>query len=202
MSISLSTLRGHILTMKMKWISALTAKLVRWRCNSVELNLLLCFHSHMHWHTWLQTHTVTCLLTHLHMCTHTHTHTLMHQQTLLIGLLESSCQARRGIQTLVGSASMKRREKRQDWAGIELAVALTQPTLQAQQTASWDSSPSGSSCTSLTPSHSFRVHRWGRALHTGASSLEEEYGGTYWTVSWCHRDNRQIIGSDRYKIKR
>ena len=74
MSISLSTLRGHILTMKMKWISALTAKLVRWRCNSVELNLLLCFHSHMHSHTQLQTHTVTCLLTHLHMCTRTHTH--------------------------------------------------------------------------------------------------------------------------------
>lgn len=193
--------------MKMKWISALTAKLVDWRRNSVEFNLLLCFYSHVHSHTRLQTHTVTCLLTRLHVCTHTLT--LTHQQTLLIGLLESSRQARRGIQTLVGSASVKRREKKQDWAGVELAVALTQPTLQAQQTASWDSSPRGSSCTSLTPSHSFQAHRWGRALHTAAScwpsastlgissSLEEEYGGTYWTVSWCHRDNRQIIGSDR-----
>lgn len=93
MDISLSTLRGHIFTVKMKWVGALTAKLVHWRCNSMDLICFssfihTCTHTHVVANTQWHAHTFTHVLTRLHMCTHTHVlthaHRCSHRHTLTV----------------------------------------------------------------------------------------------------------------------
>ena len=62
--------------MKMKWVGALTAKLVHWRCHSMDL---ICFSSFIH----TCTHTRGCKHTqwHAHTFAHVHTLTQMHTRT-------------------------------------------------------------------------------------------------------------------------
>ena len=95
----------------------LTARLVHWRCNSVDLNLLLCFHSHRHthgckhtqWHACSRIYT--CAHTQLHKRTHIHADTHAPANVVHWAFWKQARQARCVIQMLVGSAAMKRRRK-------------------------------------------------------------------------------------------
>lgn len=178
--------------MKMKWVGALTAKLVHWRCHSMDL---ICFSSFIHTcthtrgckHTQWHAHTFAHVHAHWHRCTHAHTDT-QYQQTLLTGLFESSRQARCGVQRLVGSATLKQRERKQDWAeGVEPAVALTQPTLQTNRQHREPQSPGAALLQPDTLS---------RPPGPQVRRQLLPWRGI-WGTSRCHRDNRQISGSDR-----